>query len=509
MTTRDGGGTFVRLCGFAVIVGVVVGPVTAEVRLPGIISDNMVLQQGVRVAIWGWAEPGEKVTVSLAGQELSREANHRGKWRVSLRPMQAGGPFQMQVSGSNQIVIENVAIGEVWLGSGQSNMAMVVKRSQDFEAEQAAANYPMLRCFTVGRKHSHRPSKEVTGTWQVTTPEAVGGFTAAGYFFARELHKRLGVPVGIINSSWGGSAARAWTPRRDLAGDEDFAPYLEGLGDAFAAYPEENAVYQQEYAEWRKAYAKATEEKTKAPPRPRAPRAYPTGTATGLYNGMIAPIASYAIKGVIWYQGEADAGRWKLYQKLFPMMIQAWRRDLRNPDMPFIFVQLANYDTSWTWPYLREAQTMALALPNTGMAVAIDVGMAKNIHPTNKQAVGYRLALPALANVYGYGTVFSGPMYRGMEVADRAVKIAFDHVGGGLRTRDGDDLQGFTIAGADKQFVPGVAQIDGDAVVVRSDTVAEPVAVRYAWEPNPVCNLYNAEGLPMCPFRSDDWEPEE
>jgi len=366
-----------------------------------------------------------------------------------------------------------------------------------------------LRCFTVGRKHSFRPSKELTGAWKVTTPEVVGGFTAAGYFFARELHKRLGVPVGIINSSWGGSAAQAWTPHRYLAGDEDFAPCLEGLGDAFAAYPEENRIYRQEYPPWRKAYAKAKEQGTEIPPRPKAPRAYPTRAPTGLYNGMIAPIASYAIKGVIWYQGEADAGRWKLYRKLFPMMIQAWRRMWRNPDMPFIFVQLANYETSPTWPYLREAQAMTLALPNTGMAVAIDVGMAKNIHPVNKQAVGYRLALPALANVYGYRIAFSGPMYRAMQVADGEVRISFDHVGGGLATKDGQDLRGFAIAGADKQFVRAVAEVDGDMVVAWSDAVAEPVAVRYAWEANPVCNLYNAEGLPMCPFRTDDWEPEQ
>lgn len=481
-------------------------PAAADVRLPKAISDNMVIQRDVRARIWGWADPGEEVTVSICGQSKSRTADARGSWRIRLDPMPAGGPFEMTVTGKNEIVLSNVAIGEVWICSGQSNMAMRVASCLNIEQEKAAADYPMVRGLNGAIVSAGRPQDDLgSGAWQVTTPETVGGFSAAGYFFARHLHQQLGVPVGFVNVSLGGSAARAWMPAKDLRSDPDFAGYVNDIEAQVAEWNAGGAQYMKASAAWQKEANAAKAARTTPPPAPKGVRGRPQGLATGLYNGMIAPLRPMKIAGAIWYQGESDAGAPELYRKLFPMLINSWRREFRMDNMPFLFVQLADFGTTAPWAFQREAQTMTLSLPNTGMAVIIDVGDTKDIHPKDKQTVGYRLALNALAKVYGQDVVYSGPMYREMQVEGSSIRIVFDHVHGGLVARDAEAPIGFTIAGEDKQFVDAKAVIGGDTVLVSADGVTNPVAVRYAWASDPECNLYNAEGLPANPFRTDDW----
>ncbi|HCU36020.1 MAG TPA: sialate O-acetylesterase [Armatimonadetes bacterium] len=482
-------------------------PAAADVTLPKVISDNMVVQRDVRARIWGWADPGEEVTVAIRGQAKTRAADARGSWRILLDPMPAGGPFEMTVTGKNRIVVSNVAVGEVWVCSGQSNMAMRVASCLNFEQEKAAADYPMIRSLNGAIVSAAWPENDLgSGAWQVSTADTVGGFSAAGYFFARHLHQQLGVPIGFINVSLGGSAARAWVPAQDLRSDPDFAAWVNDIEAQVAEWNAGGAEYMKAYTAWQKEYnaAKAAGS-TDLPKAPAFVRGRPQGLATGLYNGMIAPLRPMKIAGAIWYQGEADAGAPELYQKLFPMLINSWRREFRFDDMPFLFVQLADYDVASPWAFLREAQTKTLSLPNTGMAVITDVGDAKDIHPKDKQTVGYRLALNALAKVYGQDVVYSGPMYRDMRIEGSTIRISFDHVHGGLVARDAEAPIGFTIAGEDKQFVEAKAVIDGDTVLVSADGVSNPVAVRYAWASDPECNLYNAEGLPANPFRTDDW----
>jgi sialate O-acetylesterase len=340
----------------------------------------------------------------------------------------------------------------------------------------------------------------------------VPGFSAAAYFFGRYLHKELNIPVGLIHTSWGGTPAEAWTRREVLEAIEDCAPILKRYEDAVANYPNAMEEYKKKLAEWKDAAAKAKAEGTNPPRRPREPfgPGHPH-TPSGLYNAMIAPLIPYGIAGAIWYQGESNAGRAYQYRKLFKAMITNWRKDWGLGRFPFLFVQLANFmqtkpepgDSAWA--ELREAQSMALELPNAGMAVIIDIGEADNIHPKNKQDVGKRLALWALADTYGKEMIKSGPIYRSMNVNGNSIVLEFKYVGGGLVAKDGEDLKGFAVAGADRKFVWADAKIVGNTIVVSSDQVTEPVAVRYAWADNPVCNLYNTEGLPASPFRTDDW----
>jgi len=332
------------------------------------------------------------------------------------------------------------------------------------------------------------------------------------YFFGRELHKELNVPVGLIHTSWGGTPAEAWTRREVLEADADFAPILKRYDDAVAKYPQAMEQYKQKLAEWKQAVEKAKAEGKKPPRRPRAPFGPGNPHApAGLYNAMIAPLIPYGIQGAIWYQGESNAGRAYQYRTLFPAMIKNWRDDWGRGKFSFLFVQLANFmktkpepDES-AWAELREAQSMTLALPNTGMAVIIDIGDAVDIHPKNKQDVGKRLALWPLAGIYGKKLVYSGPIYKSMKADGNSIILSFDHAGGGLVAKGDGQLKGFSIAGADRKFVWADAKIEGNTVVVSSEKVSDPVAVRYAWADNPVCNLYNKEGLPATPFRTDDW----
>jgi len=486
----------------------------ADIKLPAVIGDNMVLQQGGKVSIWGWAEPGEEVTVGVSWHSMkwAVTADEDGKWSFQMNAPKAGGPYEMTLTAKNSITIKNILVGEVWVGSGQSNMQWTVSNSANAEQEIAEANYPKIRLFYVTRKVAETPQSDCEGSWVECSPETVPGFSAVAYYFGRHLHKELDVPVGLIHTSWGGTPAEAWTRREVLEANPDAMPILKRYADAVAKYPQAMEEYEQKLAEWKEAVAKAKSEGKNAPRRPREP--FGPGnphSPAGLYNAMISPLIPYGIQGAIWYQGESNAGRAYQYRTLFPDMIENWRKDWGCGEFPFLFVQLANFmktkpepDES-AWAELREAQLMTLKLPNTGMAVIIDIGEADDIHPKNKQDVGKRLALWALAETYGKKLVYSGPIYKSMKVDGSSIVLSFDHVGGGLTAKDDEQLKGFAIAGADKKFVWADAQIDGDTVVVSSEKVSEPAAVRYAWADNPVCNLYNAEDLPASPFRTDKW----
>jgi len=502
-----------RMRMWAVVLGLLVfvlRPAVAEVELNALFSDNMVLQQGIEVPVWGKADEGEKVTVKFAGQQVTARPKN-GKWMVKLQKLKPGGPFAMMVSGKNTIVIKNILVGEVWVCSGQSNMAMTVSRCANAEQEIANSRNPNIRLFTVSRVVSDKPLDNVTGKWVECGPNTVGSFSGVGYFFGRELQKAIKRPVGLIHSSWGGTPAEAWTRREVLAEKPELKPILDAYEKALERLPQATKKYEEAMAKWKEAFKKAKQEGKRPPRRPYPPMG-PNNPRSpgGLYNGMIAPLIPYAIAGAIWYQGEANASRAYQYRVLFPTMITNWRRDWGQGDFPFLFVQLAAYKKispepqESGWAELREAQTMTLSLPNTGMALAIDVGEQFDIHPKRKQEVGARLALAARAIAYGEKIVYSGPMYDSAKVEGNKVVIGFKHVGGGLVAKDGE-LKGFAIAGPDKKFVWADAKIVGEKVVVSSPQVSKPVAVRYAWADYPVCNLYNKEGLPAVPFRTDNF----
>ena len=490
------------------------GAALADVKLPAVIGDNMVLQQGGKVSIWGWADPGEEVMVGVSWHNMkwAVTADKDGKWSFRLNPPKAGGPYEMTLTGKNTITIKNILVGEVWVCSGQSNMQWSVQASANPKEEIAEADYPKIRLFTVKRTVAEKPQSDCEGNWSECSPDTVPGFSAVAYFFGRELHKQLNVPIGLIHTSWGGTPAEAWTRRGVLEANADCAPILKRYDDAVARYPQARKEYEQKLLEWKETAEKAMAEEKRPPRRPGAP--FGPGnphSPAGLYNGMIAPLIPYGIQGAIWYQGESNAGRAYQYRTLFGGMIKNWRDDWGQGKFSFLFVQLANFmkvkpepDES-AWAELREAQSMTLALPKTGMAVIIDIGEAADIHPKNKQDVGKRLALWPLAKTYGKKLVYSGPIYKSMKVDDGSIILSFDHVGGGLVAKGDDTLKGFAIAGADRKFVWADAKIDGNTIVVSSDKVSEPAAVRYAWADNPVCNLYNKESLPASPFRTDDW----
>jgi len=443
------------------------GALHGAVKLPALISDHMVLQAGVPVRIWGSADPGEDVRVSFQGQNVSANASERGKWAVWLKPLAAAGPLELNI---NATTIHDVLAGEVWLGSGQSNMEFALANANNHDEEIAHADYPLMHIFRVKRAVAEQPAEDVEGTWQVCSPQTIGRFSAVEYFFGRELHQSLHVPIGLIESDWGGTPAEAWTSRATLESD----PGLKYV-----------------FEEW---------ERTKS--SPDASR-YPH-TPAALYNGMIAPLTPYTIRGVIWYQGESNASEVHAfrYRRLFAAMIDDWRSHWGEGDFPFLFVQLANFKSNDWWPVLRESQTATLRLRNTGMAVAIDIGESRDIHPKNKQDVGHRLALAARHIVYGEPLEYSGPIYRQATTEGNQMRVWLDHATG-LQAKGGGALTGFTIAAADGNFVPADAHIDGNTVVLSSPQVSTPTSVRYAWADDPVCNLTNQAGLPASPFRTD------
>lgn len=479
----------------------------AGVKLPSIFSDNMVLQQKREIPVWGKADPGEMVTVTIRNQKESTIAGADGKWIVKLKPIQADtNPLKMTVTGKNSVSCRNILIGEVWICSGQSNMNFRVSNAANSEEEIATADNPNIRLFSLKRNIAYEPQDDCDGEWTECNPRTVGEFSAVGYFFGRELTHAINVPVGLIQTAVGGSPAEAWTRYNTLNAFLDFRPILARFGQAILEFPAKQTIYEQQLQKW---------ELTEPNTRGRKPRP-PLGPdhhhrPAGLYNGMIAPLIPYAIAGAIWYQGENNANTDRSYQyrSLFPTMIQDWRELWGQGDFPFLFVQLANYRRvedepgESDWAELREAQLMTLSLPNTGMAVAIDIGEADDIHPKNKQDVGYRLTLAARHKVYGEDIVYSGPLYESMIIANGKAHIRFKHIGGGLMSKG--PLKGFAVAGRDRKFVWAEAEIEGNTVTVWNETIPDPVAVRYAWADNPVCNLYNTEGLPASPFRTDNF----
>ena len=487
-------------------------PAAAQaLKVPAIIGSNMVLQQGAAVPVWGWAAPGEQVTVKFRGQSKQATAGADGKWMAKLDPLDPAAPARMTIEGKGTTIeLDNVLVGEVWLCSGQSNMEWRLRQSQLAEKFSAEAKYPSIRFFTVRKANRDEPVTDVEGQWVECTPEEALDFSAVGYHFGRNLHQSLGVPVGLINSSWGGTPVEAWTAKRYVEKDPEQKKLLEAYPQRVAEAQRRREQFAEAMAAHREAVAKAKAEGKPAPQAPRPPGNVGPGP-TQLYNGMIAPLVPFAIKGAIWYQGESNAGNAMGYRRQFPAMIRNWREDW-GYDFPFLFVQLANFmqrneqPEESSWAELREAQLMTLSLPKTGMAVIIDIGEANDIHPRNKQDVGARLALSAEKVAYGRDVVHSGPIFDSMKVEGDKVRLTFKHTGGGLAAKDGQPLKGFAVAGEDRRFAWAEAKIDGNTVVVSSAVVPNPVAVRYGWANNPEANLYNKEGLPASPFRTDDWE---
>ena len=477
----------------------------AAVKLPALISDHMVLQQGMPVRIWGAADPGEAVKVDFQGQTVTVKAAENGKWSAWLKPLVAAGPLAMTIAGTNTIAIQDVMVGEVWLGSGQSNMEFRLQTAVNHEEEIAAANYPMIHLFQVKRAVADQPADDVTGMWQVCSPASVKGFSAVEYFFGRHLMQNLHLPMGLIESDWGGTPAESWTSRQAVESDASLKFVTDNWEKTLANYPAAKARYDLQIENWNKAVAEATAAGKTPPNRPGMPAGpgHPN-TPAGLYNGMIAPLVPYAIRGAIWYQGESNANEanaWR-YRRLFGAMIQDWRNRWGQGDFPFLFVQLANYKSNGYWPVLRESQTETLRLANTGMAVIHDIGDSTNIHPTNKQDVGLRLALAARAIAYKQPIEYAGPLFQMAAPENAAMRVYLSH-SDGMRPQNGTAITGFEIAGADGRYVAADARVDGNTLLVSSAEVPGPVAVRYAWADDPVCNLVNQVGLPASGFRSD------
>jgi len=478
----------------------------ADVTLPALLSDHMVLQRGLPVHIWGKAAPAEAVSVTFRGATRAATADEIGHWSVYLPPSEAGGPFELTVKGNNAITLSDVMVGEVWVDSGQSNMEFALRTAMNAADEIAAADHPRIRQFHVNRLASPFPQTEAAGqAWSVCTPQSAGRFSAVAYFFARELEAKLGVPIGLIDSYWGGTPVESWMSLRALSSSAQFMPAFALWSDMIANYSVREEQRQKRLKDWQEAVARAQAEgKPRPPALPFEENQDNSWMPAGLYNAMIAPLTAYPIGGVIWYQGESNASavRAPLYAAMFETMIVDWRRAWGVGDFPFLFVQIANYKTAptATWPEIREAQLQTLSLAKTGMAVTIDIGNPDNIHPTNKQDVGKRLALAARAVAFGEKIEYSGPLVRAGATEGAAIRLWFDHAASGLEARGGA-LKGFMVAGANHRFVPADAVIDGSSVVVSSASVAKPLYVRYAWADNPECNLYNKDGLPASPFR--------
>lgn len=437
------------------------GTAQAEVKPHALFSDGAVLQRNIPIPVWGTAKDGEKVKVTYLDRTAETVAKD-GAWRVDLQPL-ATGQGVLTIEGENKVEVKEVLVGEVWLASGQSNMEWPLQATENADSAIAGATDDMIRLFTVPRRGTPEPQRDVDAHWEHCTPDTARNFSAVAYFFAKNLHEKLGVPVGIISTNVGGTTAEAWTSKATLEADPTLKP--------LASHPD----------------------------------------ASGLYNAMIAPLVPYGIRGAIWYQGESNAGRAAEYRRLFPSMIKNWRDEWKEGDFPFLFVQLAPFMNRTAepveegWADLREAQFLTLVnSPNTGMAVITDLGDEKDIHPRKKAEVGYRLSLAARKLACGHNDlVFSGPTFATATAEGDKMIVDFDNVGGGLVANDGGDLKGFALAGPDGKFHHAKAEIQGSKVVVTSPDVKEPKAVRFGWMNFPIVNFTNKEGLPATPFRSD------
>lgn len=535
----------------------------AAVRLPQVLSDHMILQRHARVPIWGWADAGEAVTVTFAGQSKAATADADGQWSVTLDPMPASDEAQaLTVNGrSSRLTIADVLVGDVWLAGGQSNMGSPLNSAHNAAEVLPKAQDAALRFFRLRTKTAAEPQSDCTGRWEPSTPETAKNFSAVAYFFAEDLRREEKVPIAVLQAPWGGTDIETWISLRGLKQDPPLQATLDRWDKAVAehqkiqANPNPVADYERDLKQWQKEVAPAYTAAMKkynadmaagkaAGPKPQPARPEPSNpdpmgmpspsrrpsTPTVNFNGMIAPLTSYAIRGVIWYQGENNGGRGLEYRQLFPRLIEDWRTQWRQAggaageDFPFLFVQLPSCGADPTpvadkgWPWLREAQLLTLQVPRTGMAITIDVGDPNNVHPADKFDVGRRLALLARKMVYGQDLVASGPLFRDYKIEPGGkVRVRFTEIGGGLtpsrqpwcapgvKPFPQEKLIGFYLAGADKQWAEAEANIDGDSVVVYNPQVPNPVAVRYGWANSPRCNLYNDQGLPASPFRTDDW----
>lgn len=476
------------------------GPIKAEVTLPKILASHMVVQRDLPLHLWGWASTGEVVTASFRGQERSTTADTLGKWSIYLPPTSAGGPFQIEIKGNNSIALEDVLVGDVWVAGGQSNMEFEMYKAATAAADLPKAANDRIRLMIVKKEYSEYPKADLEGTgWAASTPETAKDFSAVAWYFAREIEEREHVPVGLIDSTWGGTVAESWTSLTALGADPGLAPVFTARGHMTER--ETDAQLEE------KVRARLIEEaKAQGKPMPQFPW-HPllnTWAPAQLYNAMIAPLTPFPIRGAIWYQGESNSAleRYPTYERLFRTMIEDWRRQWSIGDFPFLFVQLANFKSSPAEEYfqIREAQRRTLALRNTGMAVTIDIGNPDDVHPKDKLTVGRRLSLAARAIAYGEQLEYSGPVFRQVTPEASSLRVWFDHAAG-LQTKGGD-LTGFEVAGDDGQFLPATAKIDGDTIVLQNASVATPKAARYGWTNSPECHLYNGADLPASPFTS-------
>lgn len=508
----------------------------AQIQLGSPFQDHMVLQRDKPIAIWGWATKGEEITVSLNNNSISTVADESGKWLVYLPKMRHGGPYQLKAKGKNTITLNDVYIGEVWICSGQSNMGMTVAQGAkrwcgvyNEKQEVANANYPLIRMYTVEHATNDMPMDTCSGLWEVVSPQTVGHMSAAAYFFARNLYERYKIPIGLLATSFGATTIEAWTSREAMAKNDRLSPLLEAYaakcddydcGHALGRYmlklekwEQENGIKLDATTDNVRSEDVNAKPKTKQPSKPRNPHTDQHSPSV-CWNAMVNPLIPYTLRGAIWYQGESNGGTANIYKEQMKAMIKDWRKRWALGDFPFYYVQLANRGKLENEParggqdaMVREAQLQSLSMRNTGMVVAIDNANPENpsdVHPKNKQEIGRRLALIARANIYGEKKlVYSGPIYRKMDIDGNKAIIEFDHTGSGLTTKNGK-VEGFAIAGKDGKFVWAKAMIKGNTVVVWSDEVLHPTAVNYGFGRNPIISLYNKEGLPASPFRTND-----
>lgn len=518
----------------AIVVGLIGSPrfAAADVRLAAIFSDHAVLQRDRPLPIWGWADPGEKVRVRFGNETAVATAARDGRWQVMLKPRPASKePASLEVAGRNQLSVRDILIGDVWLCGGQSNMEWSLAGCNAHD-DIRSANLPLIRHFGVQAHFASVPQKDVTGRWVPCKPETAAGFTAVGFYFARRVQQDVDVPIGLLRSCVGGTNIELWMSQETLMDTPALAPYAKTMRESLTAYRTELAAVVPDIEDWAGRAREAIRGGSEVPMPPAMPK-FPFGEemhrprCVTLHNGMIAPLVPVALRGVLWYQGENNSGNaaeGAQYVEKKRAMLNDWRKWFGDPELPFYFVQLAAWQKPSPqpaggdgWAFIRDAQRKCLALPHTGMAVAIDVGDANDIHPKNKADVGERLARWALANQYGEKIEPSGPLFRELRVAGNRAVVSFDHVGAGLtvgrkpgrgafEADEGGALQRFAIAGKDRKWVWADARIEGDTVVCTHGDVPDPVAVRYAFSMNPEgANLYNKDGLPASPFRSDDW----
>ncbi len=514
------------------LTGTTTGEARADLRLPAIFADHAVLQRDKALPIWGWAEPGEKVAVKLGTESGEATAGKDGRWQVVLKSQPVSKtPLTLTVTGKNTITVKDVFLGDVWLCGGQSNMEWGLGGC-DAPDDIQAADFPLIRQFGVELHFAMTPQTDVKGRWAVCSPQTAPGLTAVGFYFARRVQKETGVPIGLLRSCVGGTNIECWMSQETLMNTPALAPYGKLMRDSLATYQKDLAAALPAVEEWTTKSRDALKSGRPVPLPPAFPE-FPFGEkafrprCVTLHNGMIAPLVPFALRGVLWYQGENNSGGAAdglQYIEKKRAMLADWRKWFGDPNLPFYFVQLAAWLKPSTdpaggdgWAHIRDAQRKCLSIPRTGMAVATDVGDADDIHPKNKADVGDRLARWALANEYGKKVVPSGPLFRALKIDGNKAVVAFDHVGAGLmvggkdgrkpvdEVKDGK-LARFAIAGKDKKWVWATAVIAGDTVVCTHPDVPNPVAIRYAFTMNPVgANLYNRDGLPASPFHTDDW----